>query len=27
LLVGEQPGLLGIPWVLELYRDDSAPRH
>jgi hypothetical protein len=27
LLVGEQPGLLGIPWVLELYRDDSAPHH
>lgn len=27
LLVAEQPGLLGIPWVLELYRDDSPPRH
>jgi hypothetical protein len=27
LLVGEQPGLLGIPWVLELYRDDSSPGH
>jgi hypothetical protein len=27
LFVGEQPGLLGIPWVLELYRDDSSPRH
>jgi hypothetical protein len=26
LFVGEQPGLLGIPWVLELYRDDSSPR-
>jgi len=27
LFVGERSGLLGIPWVLELYRDDSAPRH
>ena len=27
LFVGEQRGLLGIPWVLELYRDDSSPRH
>jgi hypothetical protein len=27
LLVAEQPGLLGIPWVLELYRDDSPPHH
>jgi len=27
LFVGEQSGLLGIPWVLELYRDDSTPRH
>ena len=26
LFVGEQHGLLGIPWVLELYRDDSSPR-
>jgi hypothetical protein len=27
LFVGVQSGFLGIPWVLELYRDDSAPRH
>jgi hypothetical protein len=26
LFVGIQPGLLGIPWVLELYRDESTPR-
>jgi hypothetical protein len=25
LFVGVQSGLLGIPWVLELYRDDSGP--
>jgi hypothetical protein len=25
LFVGVQSGLLGIPWVLELYRDDSTP--
>jgi hypothetical protein len=27
LFVGVQSGALGIPWVLELYRDDTAPRH
>jgi len=27
LFVGVQSGVLGIPWVLELYRDDSTPRH
>lgn len=26
LFVGVQSGLLGIPWVLELYRDDSTPQ-
>jgi hypothetical protein len=25
LFVGVQSGILGIPWVLELYRDDSTP--
>lgn len=27
LIVVEQAGMLGIPWVLELFRDDYAPRH
>lgn len=27
LIVVEQPGMLGIPWVLELFRDDYAPHH
>jgi len=27
LFVGMQSGVLGIPWVLELYRDDSTPHH
>jgi hypothetical protein len=27
LFVGVQSGALGIPWVLELYRDDSSQRH